>query len=105
MAKARGRCSISQTHPTGHGPSSFVTKASQWIVELPDDLTAEPAGLPDSVLTGGIPTYERSQAEARQLRSKGATALSARSTALLPAGARGWKVDAGLHPPLNGTEP
>jgi hypothetical protein len=69
-----------------------------WVIELPDDLAPEPSRLPESVLTGGIPTYERCQIEARQLRSKGATALSARSAALLPAGARGWKVDAGLRP-------
>ena len=50
------------------------------------------------MLTGGIATYEKCRKEARQLRSKDATALRAPSAALLPGGARGWKVDGGLQP-------
>jgi hypothetical protein len=68
-----------------------------WAVELPDDLAAAAADLPESVLTGGITTYEECRNEARQLRQKSA-ALRAPSAALLPGGARGWKVEGGLQP-------
>jgi hypothetical protein len=69
-----------------------------WAVEAPDELPTDAARLPSPVLTGGIATYEKCRKEARQLRSKDATALRAPSAALLPGGARGWKVDGGLQP-------
>lgn len=69
-----------------------------WAIELPDDLPAEAPRLPQPALTGGITTYEQCQKEARRLRTRGAPALRAPSAALLPGGARGWKVDGGLQP-------
>jgi hypothetical protein len=69
-----------------------------WAVELPDDLAAESPSLPQPVLAGGVSTYEQCQRQARRLREKGVTVLRAPSAALLPGGARGWKVDGGLQP-------
>jgi hypothetical protein len=69
-----------------------------WAVELPDDLAPETPRLSGRILTGGIDTYDRCQAESRRLRLKGAKALRAPSAALLPGAARGWKVDGGLRP-------
>lgn len=69
-----------------------------WAVEAPDDLPAAAPRLSAPVLTGGIATYEECRKEARRLRAKGAKALRAPSAALLPGGARGWKVDGGLRP-------
>lgn len=69
-----------------------------WAIELPDDLRAEPPSLSQPVLTGGIATYEDCRKEARRLHGKGVAALRAPSAALLPGGARGWKVDGGLQP-------
>ena len=78
-------------------------RRAMWAVELPDDLVATAADLPESVLTGGIATYEECRQEARRLRQKSA-ALGALAAALLPGGARGWKVEGGLQPatPRNG---
>jgi hypothetical protein len=69
-----------------------------WAVEVPDDLTADAPRLPQTVLTGGIETYEECQREARRLRNNDVRALRAASAALLPGSARGWKVDGGLQP-------
>ena len=69
-----------------------------WAVELPDGLSPDKPRVPRPVLIGGIESYEACQMEARRLRAKGATALKAPSAALRPGGARGWKVDGGLHP-------
>ncbi len=68
-----------------------------WAIDLPDDLPTEAPGLPQPVLTGGTATYEGCQKEARRLRTKGTKALRSPSAALLPGGARGWKVDGGLQ--------
>lgn len=69
-----------------------------WAVELPDEMPAPAPRLPTRVLTGGIETYATCRIEARRLRAHGASALRAPSAALLPRGARGWKVDGGLQP-------
>jgi hypothetical protein len=69
-----------------------------WAVEIPDDTQAEAPQLPEEVLTGGLKTYAACRKEARRLRATGATALRTSSAALMPAGARGWKVDGGLQP-------
>jgi hypothetical protein len=69
-----------------------------WAIELPDDLLSAGPRLSEPALTGGIETYEACQKEARRLRAQGAQALRAPSAAVLPGGARGWKVDGGLHP-------
>ena len=69
-----------------------------WAVQLPDGLSLDAPHLPQPLLTGGLESYEACRKEARRLRAKGAKALKALSAALLPGGARGWKVDGGLHP-------
>jgi hypothetical protein len=69
-----------------------------WAVEVPDDIDAARPDLSGSTLTGGTGTYPACRAEARRLRSAGATALQAPSAALRRGGAAGWCVDAGLHP-------
>jgi hypothetical protein len=75
-----------------------------WAVELPDELALETPDLPESTLTGGIASYPECREKARHLRQK-ASALQAPSAALLPGGARGWKVEGGLQPaePRDGT--
>jgi RES domain-containing protein len=69
-----------------------------WAIELPERLTAAAPRLARPVLTGGIETYERCRREARRLRARGMQALRAPSAALLPRGARGWKVHGSLQP-------
>jgi hypothetical protein len=69
-----------------------------WTIEIPDELSADPPRLPGSILTGGVATYEECRKEARRLLSKGTQAVRAPSAALLPGGARGWKIDGGLQP-------
>jgi RES domain len=68
-----------------------------WAIEVPDDLSMEAPLLAEEALTGGLETYEECQREARRLRTNGATCLRAPSAALLPGGARGWRVDGGLQ--------
>ncbi len=73
-------------------------RRSLWAVEAPDELDAAEPKLPLPTLTGGLGTYDRCRREARRLRARGAAVLRAPSAALLPGGARGWKVDGGLQP-------
>jgi len=69
-----------------------------WAVEVPDAIGAAAPELSAELLRGGADTYEACRAEARRLRDGGAGALRAPSAALVPGGARGWKVDGGLQP-------
>lgn len=69
-----------------------------WAVELPDDLAWETPHRENQLMTGGMGTHEACQREANRLRAKGAKALRAPSAALIPGGARGWRVDGGLQP-------
>jgi hypothetical protein len=69
-----------------------------WAVELPEDFVAETTLLENRLLTGGTETHEACRREANRLRAKGAKALRAPSAALIPGGARGWRVDGGLQP-------
>lgn len=68
-----------------------------WAVDIGDEEAAQPA-LPAAVLTGDPRTYDACRAEARRLRAQGATRIDAASAALLPSGAHGLRVDAGLKP-------
>lgn len=71
-----------------------------WAIEVADATvaaTAQPT-LADDVLRGGIATYPACRDEARRLRDGGAAGLRAPSAALMPGGARGWRVDGGLQP-------
>ena len=62
-------------------------------MQLPPDGYAQP-DLPHGQLTGSLTSHPTCQAEARRLRSAGATRLQAPSAALLPGGASGWQVAA-----------
>lgn len=68
-----------------------------WAVELDDRKLAEP-DLPREDLTGGRASYAACRAEANRLRRQGVRGLVAPSAALLPGGARGWRVAGGLRP-------
>jgi RES domain len=74
-----------------------------WAVELPD-LPVDVPALPKEALTGDPDTYPACREEARRLRRAGSMALRAPSAALLPGGARGWRVEGGLReaPPRDG---
>ena len=67
-----------------------------WAVDIGDEATAVPA-LPEATLTGGRESYAACRQEARRLRATGATRFDAPSAALLPGGACGHRVDAGLR--------
>lgn len=67
-----------------------------WVIEL-DELPAATPDLPDATLTGALASYPACQAEAQRLRAVAEQGLVAPSAALLPGGARGWRVHAGLH--------
>jgi len=69
-----------------------------WAVEVPDDVHAVRPDLRNEVMRGGMDAYGPCRQEARRLRDGGAPALKAPSAALVPGGARGWKVDGGLQP-------
>ncbi len=75
-----------------------------WAIEVPDDVEAVRPDLPHEIMRGSLESYGACRNEARRLRDAGAVALEAPSAALVPGGARGWKVDGGLHPaePRNG---
>jgi hypothetical protein len=70
-----------------------------WAVEVPDAAMAGAATpvLSPRTLLGGTETYEACRREARRARQEGAAALRAPSAALVPGGAHGWRVDAGLQ--------
>jgi RES domain len=76
-----------------------------WAVDV--DVDAIAFGVPKlrrRTQLGGIASYPRCQVEARRLRAAGAQGVRARSAALLPGGAGGWRVDGGEKdaPPRNG---
>src|SRR5919201_587480 len=68
-----------------------------WAVDVPDEDYAIPS-LPPEVQTGGPESYPACREEARKIRADGERAIVARSAALFPGGARGWRVDGGLVP-------
>ncbi len=68
-----------------------------WAVDLGDMPLAVP-DLPPATLTGGYASHGACQAEAHRLRQRGEGGLQAPAAALLPGGARGWRVDGGLQP-------
>ena len=79
-------------------PDDLATiRRALWAVDLGDPSLASP-DLPREVLTGGHKSYGACQAEAFRLRGMGALGLEAPTAALVPGGARGWRVDGGLQP-------
>jgi RES domain len=79
-------------------PADLTTiRRQMWAVEIGDP----PAGqvdLPLDTLTGGPDTHPRCQQRARALRARGVGRLAATSAALMPGGARGLRVRAGVEP-------
>ena len=79
-------------------PEDVATiRRALWAVDLGDPSLAVP-DLPREVLTGGPESHSACQAEASRLRRLGVCGLEAPSAALVPGGARGWRVDGGLQP-------
>jgi hypothetical protein len=68
-----------------------------WAVDLGDE-AAEPVQVPAHLVRGGLETYARCQQEAAALRARGHRRIVAPSAALLPGGARGVTVRAGVRP-------
>ena len=68
-----------------------------WAVDLGEPALASP-DLARDVLTGGRASHAACRAEASRLRRMGVRGLEAPSAALVPGGARGWRVDGGLQP-------
>lgn len=75
---------------------SYVRR-SLWAVDIGSEHLAS-AELPAETLTGDAGSYSACREEARRLRSAGSSGLMARSAALMPGAAGGWRVDAGLQP-------
>ena len=67
-----------------------------WAVEI-GEAPPEEVDLPRHVLTGGPDTYARCQRHAAAIRRLGATRLVARSAALVAGGARGLRIERGMH--------
>jgi len=71
-----------------------------WAIEVDDtEIEALPRLRPSPTrpLLGGQASYPACRALARRLRNRGHRGLRARTAALLPGGAHGWRVDAGLE--------
>jgi hypothetical protein len=68
-----------------------------WAVEI-GELPAPRSRLPVVTQTGGPETYPACRREAARVRERGGRGLVARSAALMPGGAHGWRVDGGLRP-------
>ena len=79
-------------------PDDLATiRRALWAVDLGDPSLASP-DLPREVLTGGHTSYSACRAEASRLRRLGARGLETPTAALVPGGARRWRVDGGLQP-------
>jgi hypothetical protein len=79
-------------------PGDLATiRRQMWAVEI-GDAPARRVALPADVLSGGIETYARCQAQARTLRARGVHRIAAVSAALTPGNARGLRVDRGMRP-------
>lgn len=74
-----------------------------WAVEIGDAPAARPR-LSADVLTGDRASWAPCQREAARLRAAGKSGLAAPSAALVPGGARGFRVEGGerLGPPRDG---
>lgn len=76
-------------------PEDVATiRRQMWAVEI-GDAPCEVVRLPADVATGGLDRHATCQAEARRLRARGVTRLSAPSAALLAGGAGGQIVEEG----------
>ena len=73
-----------------------TVRRSLWAVDIGSEELAGVELSPET-LAGGSDSYRPCQAEARRLRAAGTTGLTARSAALEPGMAGGWRVDRGLR--------
>jgi hypothetical protein len=79
-------------------PADLLTiRRQMWAVEIGEPPT-ERITLPRETLTGGPETYARCQRAARALRDRGVDRIAAPTAALVPGGARAWRVDHGVGP-------
>jgi hypothetical protein len=79
-------------------PADLMTiRRQMWAIEIGDPPAAQ-VDLPLDILTGGPDTHPRCQQRARALRARGVGRLAATSAALMPGGARGLRVRAGVQP-------
>ncbi len=78
-------------------------RRQMWAIDIGDP-PADRIDLPLATLTGGTRSYARCQREARTRRARGVCRIAAISAALIPNGARGVRVDHGVHaaPPRDG---
>lgn len=80
-------------------PADLATvRRALWAVDVGDE-PLKAVSLPTAVVTGGVDTYPACQDHARRLRARGARRLVASSAALLPGGATGHEVVAGVERP------
>ncbi len=85
-------------HEEIHDPEDLLTvRRSLWAVDLGSEELAA-VELPTETQIGETDSYAPCREEARRLRGTGASALKARSAALRPGHAGGWRVDGGLRP-------
>jgi len=70
-------------------------RTTLWVVEV-DRSPAESTTLPAKVLTGDAGSYPQCRRWARRIHTRGSDGFTAPSAALLPGGARGYRVDSGL---------
>jgi hypothetical protein len=70
-----------------------------WAVEVPEAVRSmsQAPNLPPETLVGSLGSHKACQAEARRLRGEEAVAMRAPSAAIIPGGARGWRVEGGLQ--------
>ena len=79
-------------------PDDLATiRRQMWAVVI-GDASGAPVALPADVMSGGLETYARCQAQARAMRAKGVRRIVAPSAALTPGGARGLRIDRGVRP-------
>jgi len=84
-------------HEEIRDPDDFGTlRRAIWAVEIDDREPAARPALAPGTLTGGPATHAACREAARALRARGATRLDVPSAALVPGGAHGHRVDAGL---------
>ncbi len=85
-------------HEDIRDPEDLVhVRRSLWAVDIGSEHLAR-AELPAETQTGDAGSYAACREEARRLRSAGSSGLTARSAALMPGAAGGWRVEAGLWP-------
>jgi hypothetical protein len=81
-----------------HPDDAATLRRSMWAIDIGDE-PAQPARLPNSILTGGPDTYPACQSYAAKQRARGVNRFVAPSAALVADGATGRRIEAGLERP------